>query len=81
MTEYEVARIFEYEDAIPLNDCVCDDDKVVFEDVEGRFLCLKSVAEANFSPSEKGVKYDHVMITKDVVNGTMPLSKRRKIPV
>lgn len=73
--DYDVIILKDRETAEFLNEGLDDDTKVAFEDAQGRYYTytntdLSAINPANYSP---------VQISQSVVDGTLPVLKRRKM--
>lgn len=77
----KVARLFLESDGQALNAGQNDDNKKVFTNPSiTEFYCTVADAEAEF-PEGEDKDYELVDLTQPQIDGTMPLPKRRKIPV
>lgn len=79
---YTIAHIYDEADAQAMNEGLIDDNKIAFTNPEmTEFYSTQDEAEKYFGVEEFGNKYNIIDISSTQWNGTMPLSKRRKIPV
>lgn len=73
--DYDVIILKDRETAEFLNEGLDDDTKVAFEDATGRFFTYTTTDLSTLNPSN----FSPIQISQSVVDGTLPVLKRRKM--
>lgn len=76
MNKYTVGQIAEV-DALALNEGLDDDNKVAFRNADGTEFYIKDPNE--YPTTLPSSKYVITEITQDVVDGSLPITKTRRI--